>query len=89
MERYTMRIDGRVQGVWFRQSTANKAKELKLNGYVENEPGGSVYVEAEGSKDSLIQLISWCLNGPDQADVKGVTIVKVPLAGYDSFEIKY
>jgi acylphosphatase len=89
MERYTMRIDGKVQGVWFRQSTANKAKELSLNGYVENEPGGSVYVEAEGSREALMQLVSWCLTGPDQADVKGITVVKVPVAGYTTFEIKY
>jgi acylphosphatase len=88
MERYTFRVDGKVQGVWFRQSTMNKAKELGLTGFVQNESGGSVYVEAEGEKKNLIALISWCLDGPEQANVVAMTLVKSPAAGYEKFEIR-
>jgi acylphosphatase len=88
MERYTFRVDGKVQGVWFRRSTVQKAKELGLTGFVQNEPGGSVYVEAEGEKSKLMALVSWCLDGPDDAGVVAMTIVKGPAAGHTIFEIR-
>jgi acylphosphatase len=87
-ERYTFRVDGKVQGVWFRRLTLQKAEELGLTGFVQNEPDGSVYVEAEGQKAELIALVSWCLDGPDHAEVSAMTIVKSPPVGYTSFEIK-
>jgi acylphosphatase len=88
MERYTFRVDGKVQGVWFRRSTMEKAKELGLKGFVQNEPDGSVYVEAEGEKSKLIALVSWCLDGPENAEVFAMTIVKGPAAGYSDFVIR-
>ncbi|MBK7429274.1 MAG: acylphosphatase [Saprospiraceae bacterium] len=88
MERYMMRIDGKVQGVWFRQSTLKKAKELGLGGFVQNEDGGSVYVEAEGNKESLNALIAWCLDGPETASVKAITVVKGPGTGSKEFVVK-
>lgn len=87
-ERYSIRVDGKVQGVWFRKHAAEKARSLGLNGMVQNEEGGSVYIEAEGERDDLTSLVTWCLGGPDQANVQGITLVKVPILGYTSFEIK-
>jgi len=87
-ERYTIRVDGKVQGVWFRKHTAEKAKSLGLNGMVQNEEGGSVYIEAEGSREDLTSLVTWCLDGSDQSNVQGITLVRVPIIGYSSFEIK-
>ena len=52
----TLRIYGTVQGVFFRQSTQEKAQELNLTGFVRNERDGSVYVEAEGDPPSLGKL---------------------------------
>lgn len=88
MERYTFRVDGKIQGVWFRKSTLQKARELGLKGFVQNEPDGSVYVEAEGPKEQLIALVSWCLDGPEHANVSAMTLVKSPAYGYEDFVIK-
>jgi acylphosphatase len=87
-ERYTFRVDGKVQGVWFRRLAMEKARELGLTGFVQNENDGSVYVEAEGNKSELIALVSWCLDGPENAEVSAMTIVKSPPAGHSTFEIR-
>jgi acylphosphatase len=47
---FNIRISGRVQGVFFRASTKAKAEELGISGFVQNEPDGSVYIEAEGEE---------------------------------------
>ena len=86
--RFAIRVDGKVQGVWFRQTTKDKAEELGLTGTVENLEDGSVYIEAEGSEDDLGKLLMFCTTGSQNAEVKGVTLVKVPIIGYQGFSIK-
>ena len=56
-------VEGKVQGVWYRASTKEKADELGVFGYVENQDNGSVYIEAEGEIDHLEQFIAWCKEG--------------------------
>ncbi len=65
-------IYGRVQGVFFRASARDKARELGLTGYVRNLPDGSVELEAEGDEQALQELISWCHRGPPEARVDRV-----------------
>ena len=62
-------IHGKVHGVCFRTSTQTKALELNLTGWVRNLSSGTVEVHAEGSRDSLNQLIKWCQTGPPSANV--------------------
>lgn len=82
-----MRIHGRVQGVFFRASTQGKALELGLYGFVQNEPNGTVYLEAEGKPESLKQLEEWAQKGPDRAQVEKVEVEeKEGLKGFDRFE---
>ena len=88
MERYTIRIDGKVQGVWFRNSAAQIASELGIKGFIQNNADGSVYLEVEGPKENLTKVIGWCLEGPENAVVSGITLVKVPAIGLTTFEIK-
>ena len=85
---YQLKISGKVQGVWFRDSTRRKARELGLSGYVRNEPDGSVRVEAEGDPDSLEALIEWCRQGPPKAEVENVEKEEGEWVGYDDFEIR-
>jgi acylphosphatase len=65
-------ILGKVQGVFFRDTTLRTAAELKLTGWVCNLPNGSVEVIAEGSHDSLESLLNFLRVGPPQAHVEQV-----------------
>lgn len=72
MKRVRLRVEGRVQGVWFRQSTANEANRLGLAGWVRNMPDGSVEAVAEGEEGKLQALADWCASGPPLAKVTKV-----------------
>ncbi|MCX2742054.1 acylphosphatase [Pontibacter anaerobius] len=86
-KRVAMRVHGKVQGVFFRASTQEKAEELGLTGFVQNEPGGTVYLEAEGSPEALKQLEQWAYDGPRHAKVEKVEVEeKDSLEGFDGFE---
>ncbi|MFN7014688.1 MAG: acylphosphatase, partial [Bacteroidia bacterium] len=57
---FQIQVIGKVQGVYYRQSTRDKALELSLKGTVQNLPDGSVLIHAEGSEEKIRELISWC-----------------------------
>lgn len=65
-------VSGKVQGVWFRASTRDKARELGLRGHARNLAGGGVEVEAHGSAQALAALERWLQHGPPQARVEAV-----------------
>jgi len=83
----TIRVYGRVQGVYYRQSTRQKAVELGLTGLVRNEPDGSVYIEAEGDPQILAQFQQWCESGPPHAQVTGLDVEEGELQSYEGFEV--
>jgi acylphosphatase len=72
MVRASIRIEGLVQGVFYRYSTQHKAQELGVNGWVRNVRDGSVECLLEGERDSVEALISWCHQGPPGARVQKV-----------------
>lgn len=81
-------VTGKVQGVFFRQSTMLKAQALSLGGTVENLPdGNTVDIIATGSEAGLAELISWCQQGPPGAEVNKVEISDQPLQEFKSFSI--
>ncbi len=86
---YRINVFGRVQGVFYRASTVNRALELGVSGWVRNEPDGSVLIEAEGSKDKIIDLIDWCKEGPPHAHVERVIQEEAEVRNYRDFKIKY
>jgi len=67
------RVEGRVQGVWFRQSTRQEAERLGVTGYAVNCPDGSVEVLACGDPAVLDRLAQWLHHGPPMAQVFSVT----------------
>jgi len=72
--RVRLRIEGRVQGIFFRYSAVEEAVRLRLRGWVRNCPDGSVEVVAEGQKKKIEDLIRWCRHGPPGAHVHNVRI---------------
>jgi|RhiMetdeSRZDD1v2_1073273.scaffolds.fasta_scaffold1695469_1 acylphosphatase len=70
--RVHLKINGRVQGVYFRASTVEQARLLGVTGWVMNCRDSSVEVIAEGEREQLEKLISWCRSGPPGAQVKEV-----------------
>jgi acylphosphatase len=65
-------IEGRVQGVWFRDSTCKEARSLGLSGWVKNRRDGGVEIVAEGFEDKVNALVAWCHHGPPAARVSTV-----------------
>jgi len=83
-------VHGRVQGVGFRYSTVQRARMLKLAGYVRNRVDGSVEVWAEGSDTALNSLYAWLQQGPTMARVERVERDDFALTGkYKGFSVTY
>ncbi len=82
-------VSGKVQGVYFRASTAKQANKLKLKGWVKNLPDARVEIHAQGEDASLQQLLQWCQKGPILAKVSDVS---QRLANFDehlsTFEVR-
>lgn len=70
--RVSLRIRGKVQGVFFRESTRQEATRLGLTGWVRNREDGSVEAVAEGEPAALEDFIRWCHRGPQAARVTDV-----------------
>lgn len=88
-ERAHVYVSGNVQGVFFRDSTRQKAEELGLSGWVKNTPDGRVEAVFEGPTDEVRQMVDWCENGPSQADVDDVEVEYGEAEGdSESFEVR-
>jgi len=83
-------IEGRVQGVWFRDSTRREADRLGVCGWVRNRPDGTVEVLAEGQEERVGKLVAWCYHGPQGAVVTRVQETEESWEGeFDSFNIVF
>lgn len=82
-------LSGRVQGVAFRKYAYQAAKKFKISGFVKNLDNGSVYLEAEGQKDQIEQLIKWCHQGSPFSKVEKVEVKDGDPHHYPNFEIIY
>jgi len=66
-------VEGRVQGVWFRESTRQQAKKAGISGYARNCTDGTVVVLACGDPAAIDSLFEWLHQGPRLARVRAVT----------------
>jgi acylphosphatase len=73
IESRRFRIEGRVQGVWFRESTRQQAEMRGITGYARNCPDGSVEVVARGPAEAIGALRDWLRKGPPLAEVSSLT----------------
>ncbi len=80
-------VSGRVQGVWFRDSTRQKALALQLTGQAINLPDGTVEVIACGESSSLDSLQAWLHQGPELARVDTVRSNDIPVQELRGFSI--
>ena len=81
-------VRGKVQGVFYRQSTKEKANELNVTGTVRNLPDGSVYILATGDSEQLNALVEWCWQGPRRARVTDVQQEICVLQHFPSFTVE-
>jgi len=83
-------ISGRVQGVWFRSDTKQKAEQLGITGWVRNTADGNVEAILEGEEALVKKMIEWCHQGPPSAQVEHVEVKNQdPTNGFEGFSIKY
>lgn len=86
--RAAVRVSGRVQGVWFRQSTKQTAEKFGVTGWVRNNPDHSVEAIFEGKREAVQAVIDWCQYGPELAQVDDLQIDWQPTTGeFDSFRV--
>ncbi|WPC03925.1 acylphosphatase [Pseudomonas sp. MBLB4123] len=81
-------VRGRVQGVYFRQSTLEQAERLGLAGWVRNLDDGRVEVLAEGDEAAVRTLAAWLEHGPSAAQVTAVELQEQPLQGIAGFVLR-
>jgi len=68
-------VSGKVQGVYYRQNTAQKAQELGIVGWVRNLSDGRVESVMEGLDVDIDKMLSWCKSGPKDALVTEIEIM--------------
>ena len=79
-----------VQGVGYRYFCLQRARHLKVNGWVKNNRDGSVEIEAEGDRGSIEELIKEVKVGPFGASVRDVKVDWRQFTGeYNSFDVTY
>jgi len=72
--RRRVQVEGRVQGVFFRDSCGREARALGVSGMIQNGGDGTVEAVFEGDADAVGRMIAWCHHGPPRAMVTGVRV---------------
>lgn len=87
-ETISITVEGKVQGVFYRQSTKEKATELNITGMVRNLPDGKVFILATGETDNLNALVAWCWVGSRRATVTNVIVSEKVFQPFAAFSIE-
>ena len=87
MRRVHVRAGGRVQGVFFRVTCAERARALGLVGWVRNTADECVEAEFQGEPSAVAAMIAWCREGPPGAHVHALEVLELPAGGGTGFRI--
>lgn len=82
-------VSGRVQGVWFRETTRRIAAELGVTGWVRNLPGGDVEAVFEGPAEKVASAVAWARRGPERAVVTSVREFAEEPEGLAGFDVRF
>ena len=85
----TVRVFGRVQGVFFRQWTINQARALGIAGWVRNAADGTVEAHIEGDEDAVTAIIDGMRRGPSQARVEDLFAEVIEPEGISGFSVRH
>ncbi len=83
-----MYVSGRVQGVFYRATTRDEARERGVDGWVRNLDDGRVEAVFEGPEPAVEAMVEWCHEGSDRARVEDVEAEYGEPEGLDGFEIR-
>ena len=81
-------VSGRVQGVYYRATTLEKAGERGVDGWVKNLDDGRVEAVFEGDREAVEAMVEWCHTGSPRARVDGVEVEYGDPRGIEGFEIR-
>jgi len=81
-----VRVSGRVQGVYYRAYTRDRAKSLGINGWVRNIPGGGVEAVLEGERRQVGEMLKAMKSGPSGSVVLGMELSEIEAKGYNDLK---
>jgi acylphosphatase len=81
-------VRGRVQGVFFRDSTRAEAQRRGVAGWVANRRDGAVEAHLEGESGAVQQMIDFCGSGPARARVEALEVTEITPRGFSSFQVR-
>lgn len=81
-------VHGRVQGVFFRDTTRREAAARSVGGWVRNRPDGAVEAVFEGDRDAVEEMLAFCREGPPNAEVERVDVSEEEPEGLTDFEVR-
>ncbi len=88
MTRKRVVVSGRVQGVFFRDTTRRRAEAAGVAGWVRNTPDGSVEAVFEGDPSSVDELVEFCRRGPSRAEVTSAEVTEEDPEGLSGFQVR-
>jgi acylphosphatase len=83
-----LRLHGRVQGVWFRESMRRKALTLEVTGWVRNRMDGTVEAVIEGEPGAVEEMTDWARHGPERAEVRKLEQFDESPVNFTAFETR-
>ncbi|MGB7588835.1 MAG: acylphosphatase [Solirubrobacterales bacterium] len=81
-------IHGRVQGVFFRDTTRREANAYGVAGWVRNRPDGTVEAVFEGEPGAVEAMLAFCRDGPRSARVDQIDVTEEQSEGLSGFQVR-